>query len=65
VKSCSSEFKKLSLDLKFWANDVMIGVCFAVLLMASSVNPMSQFRGSKFYWILGYSTSLWSPWSTF
>jgi len=30
-------------------DDVMIGVCFAVLLMTSSVDPMSRLRGSKFF----------------
>jgi len=33
--------------------------------MTLSADPMSRFRSSKFDWILGYNTSLWSPWSTF
>jgi len=36
-------------------DDVMIEACFAVVLMTSSADPTSQYRGSKFYWILGYS----------
>jgi len=27
-------------------------------------DPMNRFRGSKFNWILGYNTSLQSPWTT-
>jgi len=42
----------------FWDGDVMIGVCFAVILMTSSTDPTSGYCGSKFYWILGYNTSL-------
>jgi len=44
--------------LGFCISDVMTGECFAVLLTMSSANPMRQFCGSKFYWTLGYSTSL-------
>jgi len=36
----------------------MIGECFAVILMTSSADPTSWYCGSKFYWILGYNTSL-------
>jgi len=41
----------------FVVDDVMIGECF-VFLMTSSADSMSRFRGSKFYWILGYNTNL-------
>jgi len=34
----------------FLVDDVMIGTCFAVLLMTSSADLMSRFCGSKFYW---------------
>jgi len=27
-------------------------------MMTTLANPMSQFRGSEFYWILGYNESL-------
>jgi len=45
------------LGLAFLLDDVMIGVCFKVLydVIAES---MSRFRGSKFFWKLGYNTSL-------
>jgi len=46
------------LGLGFLVGDVMSGVCFAVCLMTSSADPMSRFRGSQFYWKLGYNTSL-------
>jgi len=39
-------------------DDVMSGVCFMACLLASSTDPVSQYCGSKFYWILGYNTSL-------
>jgi len=38
--------------------DVMSGRYFVVCLMTPSADPTSQFRGSKFYLILGYNTSL-------
>jgi len=35
---------------------VMIGACFAVILMMSLADPTSRYGGSKFYWILGSNT---------
>jgi len=58
TKSCSLEWKKKVFNFGFLVDDTMIGVCFAVLLTVSSANPMSRFCGSKFYWKLGYNTSL-------
>jgi len=49
------------LGLGFSDNDVMIGACFAGILMTPSADPMSRLCGSKFYWILSYNTSLWRP----
>jgi len=46
------------LALGFLVDDVMSGACFVVCLMTSSTDPMSRYYGSKFYWILGYDTSL-------
>jgi len=44
--------------LGFLIDDVIIGGDFAVTLMTSSAEPVGRFCGSKFYWILGYNTSL-------
>jgi len=46
------------LGFGFLVDGVMIWVYFAVILMTSSVDLMSRFCCSKFYWILGYNTSL-------
>jgi len=35
--------------LGFLVDDVMIVVCFAVILITSSIDPMSRFCGSNFY----------------
>jgi len=43
--------------LGFLVDNVMIGVGFAFFWMTSSADRMSLFRGSQFYWILGYNTS--------
>jgi len=51
--------------LGFLVDDVMSGVCFAFLLMTSSPIRFIRYSGSRFYWILGYNTSLQCPWSTF
>jgi len=40
-----------------FVNDVMIGVAFSFFDDVVG-DPMSRFPGSKFYWILGYCTSL-------
>jgi len=39
-------------------DDAMIGVRFSVILMTSSTDPTSLFRGAKFHRILGCNTSL-------
>jgi len=36
----------------------MIGVCLEVILMTSSVDPMSRYCGSESYCILGYNKAL-------
>jgi len=46
------------LGLGFLVDDVRMGVGFVFFWMMSSVDPMSQFFGSKLLWILGYNTSL-------
>jgi len=46
------------LGVGFWVHGVMIGVCFAVILMTSSADPTSRLCDSKLYWILSYNTSL-------
>jgi len=45
------------LGLGFLVDDVMItvGLCF---FMMSSTDSLSRFRGSKFYWKVGYKTNL-------
>jgi len=45
--------KNKVLALGFLVDDIMSGVC----LLMSSTNPMNQYCGSKFHWILGYNTS--------
>jgi len=45
------------LGLGFLVDDVKIGV-FLQFLYDVIAEPMSQFRGSKLFWILGYNTSL-------
>ena len=56
MKSCTLEWKKQFsvLGLAFLVNDVMTRVSFVFFSITSSANTMSRFRGSKFYWILGY-----------
>jgi len=49
----------------FLVDDVKTWGCFAVIMMTSSICPKSRYCGSKFHWMLGENTSLWSPWSTF
>jgi len=59
VKSFSLKFfKNFSFGFRFLVEYIMIGVCFAVIWMASSADPMSRYCDSKFYWILGYNMSL-------
>jgi len=36
------------LGLGFWVHGVMIGVCFAVILMTPSADPTSNYCGSSF-----------------
>jgi len=52
------------LGLGFLVNDVMIGAGFDFFDDVIGVS-MSRFCGSKFYWLLSYNASIWSPFSTF
>jgi len=40
----------------FWANGIMTGVCFLVNYMMSSSDPLRQYFGSQYLWILGQNT---------
>jgi len=44
--------------LRFLVDGVMIGVCFAVISMTSTADPMNRYCGTKYDWILRYNTSL-------
>jgi len=41
------------LDGGFWANGLMMGVCFLVNYMTSSSDPTRQYFGLQYFWILG------------
>jgi len=59
-RSCLRELLFLNkvLDFGCFVNGVIIGVGFSVFRMMSSADLMSRFRCSKFYWKVGYNTSL-------
>jgi len=49
--------KKKNLVLGFWWMTSCLGYVLG-FFMTLSTDPMSRFRGSKFYWKVGYNTSL-------
>jgi len=49
----------------FWAKGIMMGECFLVNLMTSSSDPMRQYFGLQYFWILGKNTRFQSPWLSF
>jgi len=51
-------FKKFFFNLVrgFWANGIMTGTCILVNYMTSSSDPMRQYFGSQYFWILGENT---------